>query len=143
MIRWQASFEEKINEHREVMKGLLPLKLMQLTKSDLSKQFIIKSGSGNYTSRELIFKFYENADCKIIYLTGNYPVTSIMDLLLELPPVFIFHADLSLTKEKFIDLSELSVVNAIYAININDRTELFWDNLYKVLEADLQFYWRK
>ena len=142
MIKWQVSFEEKINEHHEVMEELLPLKLMQLAKSDLSKQFIIKPGPGNYTSRELIFKFYESADCKIIYLTGDHSIISIADLLSELPPMFIFHADLSLTKERFIDLTGLDVINAVYAINIYEQTDLFWDNLYKVIEADLQFYWR-
>jgi hypothetical protein len=139
---WQVSFEEKVNEHQEIMEKLLPLKLMQLTGSDLSKQFIVRSGSGNYTSREVIFKFYENANCKIIHLTGNYSVASIGDLLSELPPVFIFHADLSLTKEKFVDLTELDALNAVYAINVNELNSLFWYNLNKVIETDLQFYWR-
>jgi hypothetical protein len=134
-------FKEEINEHQDVMERLLPLKLMQLEKADLRKQFVIRPGSSNYTSREIVFKFYENTNCKILYLTGNYSVASIVDLLSELPPVFIFHADLSLTKEKFVDLTGLDVINAVYAININNRPELFYDNLYKIVEADLKFYW--
>jgi hypothetical protein len=142
MIKWQVSFEEKINEHQEVMERLLPLKLMQLKSEDLNKQFVIKPGNDEYTSRELVFKFYENTNCKIIYLTGDHSVASIVDLVLELPPVFIFHADLSLTREKFDDLSKLNVLNAIYATSIHGQTNLFWHNFYKVIEADLQFYWR-
>jgi hypothetical protein len=80
-------FEEGTNEHQDVMERLLPLKLMQLKKADLSKQFVIKPDSGNYISREIVFKFYENTNCKILYLTGNYSVASIADLLSELPPV--------------------------------------------------------
>ena len=132
-------FEEKTNDCQEIMERLLPLELMQLTKPDLAKQFVVRSGQ---TSREIVFKFYENANCKILYLTGNHSVASIVDLVLELPPVFIFHADLSLTREKFNDLSKLNVLNAIYAMDIRGQTNLFWNNFYKVIEADLQFYWK-
>lgn len=135
-------FKEEINEYQEVMERLLPLKLMQLKKADLSKQFVIRPDTGNYTSREIVFKFYESANCKILYLTGNYSVASIADLLSELPPVFIFHADLFLTKERFVDLTGLDAINAVYAININNRPELFYDNLYKVVETGLKFYWK-
>jgi hypothetical protein len=132
-------FEEKINDCQEIMEKLLPLELMQLTKPDLAKQFVVRSGQ---TSRETVFKFYENANCKILYLTGNHSVASIADLLLELPPVFIFHADLSLTRERFDDLSKLNVLNAIYAVNFHEQSNLLYDNLYKIIETDLQFYWK-
>lgn len=142
-MKWKASFKEEINNSQEIMGKLLPLKLMQLTSTDLGKQFVISPGSDSYTSRELVFKFYESTDCKIIYLTGNYSVSSIIDLLSEIPPVFIFHCNLSLNREKFPDLSGLDKLNAIYTININEQTNLFWDNLNKVIETDLQFYWRE
>ena len=130
MIKWKVSFKEEPNKHQNIMEKLLPLELMQLKSTDLGKQFTIKPGNDEYTSRELIFKFYENANCKILRLTGDYPVASIIDLLTELPPVFIFHADLSLTDER---ITDLNVINAIYAVT---------PFCNKIIEPDLQFYWR-
>ena len=47
MIKWQVSFEEKINEHHEVMERLLPLKLMQLKNADLNNISNVEFHSGD------------------------------------------------------------------------------------------------
>ena len=147
MFRWKVGFTEEDNETREVMRRILPLDIMKLSDEHLDKQFVVYKDTGTeYSSRELIFKFYESEYCKILYLTGENPVNAVAELLSELPPVYVFHAELSLTNERFADLSYLNVLNAMYAVKINgyarsSRHKLFLDNLDKIMEANLPFYW--
>lgn len=145
MFKWKVGFTEDTNGAKKIMMRSLPLDIMKLTSVDLNKQFTIYplcvGTCAEYNTRELIFKFYETDDCKILHLTGKNSVCAISELLSELPPVYIFHAELSLTTERFNDLSCLNVLNAVYAIKINGYTELFLSNLDKVIEAGLQFYW--
>jgi len=153
-IKWNVTFEEKSNKFQKILKKTLPLDLMHLTEGELDSEFVISSGGNkHYTSRELVFKLYDNGNCRILRLNDDSSVTNIIDLLTELPPVYVFHSNLSLTKEKFTNLSKLNVVNAIYSININgyrklidkplcrERPELFLYNLNKVVEEGLQFHW--
>lgn len=145
MFKWKVGFVEDTNGAKRMMKKLLPLDVMGLTSSDLNKQFTVYplcvGTHVKYSTRELIFKLYEVDDCKILHLTGKNSVHAISELLSELPPVYIFHAELSLINERFTDLSCLNVLNTIYAIKINGCTELFLYNLEKVVEEGLQFYW--
>lgn len=144
MFKWKVGFTEGINNNKKTMKRILPLDIMKLSDKHLDKQFVVyKDTDAEYSSRELIFKFYEFDYCKILYLTGENPVDAIAELLSELPPVYIFHAELSLTNERFADLSYLNILNAVYAINSNGYSQykLFLDNLSKIMEANLPFYW--
>lgn len=145
MFKWKVGFVEDTNGAKKMMRKLLPLDVMGLTSSDLNKQFTVYplcvGTHVKYSTRELVFKLYEIDDCKILHLTGKNSVHAISELLSELPPVYIFHAELSLTDERFTDLSCLNVLNAVYAIKINGCTELFLYNLEKVVEEGLQFYW--
>ena len=157
MFKWKVGFVEDTNGAKKMMKKLLPLDIMGLTSSDLNKQFTVYpfcceryahsncmnwlTHSTCHSTRELVFKLYEIDDCKILHLTGKNSVHAISELLSELPPVYIFHAELSLINERFTDLSCLNILNTIYAIKINGCTELFLYNLEKVVEEGLQFYW--
>ena len=145
MFKWKVGFVEDTNYAKKMMKKLLPLDVMGLTSSDLNKQFTVYplcvGTHVKYSTRELVFKLYEVDDCKILHLTGKNSVHAISELLSELPPVYIFHAELSLINERFTDLSCLNILNTIYAIKINCCTELFLYNLEKVVEEGLQFYW--
>ena len=148
MFKWKVGFVEDTNCAKKIMKKLLPLDIMGLTSSDLNKQFTVYplcvGTHVKYSTRELVFKLYEVDDCKILHLTGKNSVHAISELLSELPPVYIFHAELSLINERFTDLSCLNILNAIYAIDIdkNGSKDIFWANLHKVVEEGLQFYWR-
>lgn len=145
MFKWKVEFKEEVNRSERLIRKRLPLDIMKLSNVNLSRQFVISPGGNKeYTSRELVFKFYESNNCKIIYLAGDYPITHVMDLLLELPPIFIVHVELSLIKERFTDLSRLNILNAIYALDIdkNNHKNVFVENLHKVIESDIQFYWR-
>lgn len=145
MFKWKVGFAESDNNAKKIMKRCLPLNIMNLTDTDLNKQFTIYplcvGTHKEHSTRELVFKLYEAGDYKILCLIGCNSVQAVAELLSELPPVYIFHAELSLTTEKFIDLSYLDMLNAVYAIKINGYTELFLHNLNKVIEANLQFYW--
>ena len=151
MVKWNVTFEEKLNGFQKALKEILPLNLMHLTEGELDSQFVINPGGNRYyTSRELIFKLYDNGNCRVLRLNGGSSVINMIDLLTELPPIYVFHSTLSLTKERFTDLSELNVANAVYSIDINgykkladesSRPELFLYNLNKVVEEGLQFYW--
>lgn len=142
--KWKINFVEELTKNKKIIEKLLPLDIMKLTSSDLTKQFTVTPGEEEYTSRELVFKFYESDYCKVFNLTGSHPILSIKELLSELPPVYIFHSELNLVSEEFPDLTGLDVLNAIYYIDINNymyNKTLFMNNLYKVVKNDLQFYW--
>ena len=141
MFKWKVNFDEKPNIIKDMMEKVLPLDIMRMDNKDLNIQFEVTPGDHEYTSRELIFKFYESNDCKIFHLSGSYSIKAVTELLSELPPVYIFHAELSLTTEEFLDLTKLNVLNAVYAIKINGYTGLFLKNLEKIINADLKFYW--
>lgn len=138
--RWKINFVEELTKNKRIIEKLLPLDIMKLTGSDLTKQFTVTPGKDEYTSRELVFKFYETDNCRVFNLVGSHSVNAIIGLLSELPPVYIFHSELSLAKEEFLDLDKLSVLNAIYCITGSYGSDLFIKNMEKVIEADLQFY---
>lgn len=146
MFKWKVGFAESINNAKTMMKRVLPLDIMKLTGVDLNKQFTVYPlcvGSHvEHSTREVVFKFYDS-ECKILHLTGKNSVHAISELLSELPPVYILHAELSLINERFTDLSCLNVLNTIYSIDIdkNGSKDIFWANLHKVVEEGLQFYW--
>lgn len=146
MVKWKVNFNICENRVKNRMKRILPLELMKLSDTDLNKQFVIVPGSEVYTSRELVFKFYEE-NCRILNINGTNSISSIINLLTELPPIYVFHSELSLINEKFTDLSDLNIINAVYGIYIREyeytgNSKLFVHNLNKLLEEGLQFYWR-
>ncbi|MCK4526460.1 hypothetical protein KAW18_03745 [candidate division WOR-3 bacterium] len=153
----------------EIVKNVLPLELIQLTHTDLEKQFVVQlynehysdvsNNYKEYTSRELMFKFYDamaEHGCKTFCLVVLSPLLSIeklANLLLELPPVYIFHSNLILGRKQFSNLSDINVLNALYSVDLDEIAGnncltnlsieyLFWNNLHKIVEADLNFYFR-